>query len=96
MSTVDKIKDLCISKDITPTELERILGFGKGVIRNWDKVSPTSDKLKRVADYFNVTTDYLLGRSDQSKIVYDEELTEDEKTAVKAFLDTFRKMKKSK
>ena len=31
-------------------------------IVRWDKSSPTTDKLQKVADYFGVSIDYLLGR----------------------------------
>ena len=65
MSIVDKIKDLCQSQGTNMTTLERDLNIGKGVIRNWDKRSPNSDNLQKVADYFHVTTDYLLGREEK-------------------------------
>ena len=65
MSIVDRIKDLCQSKGTNMTTLERDLNIGKGVIRNWDKRSPNSDNLQKVADYFHVTTDYLLGREEK-------------------------------
>ncbi|ADZ82660.1 helix-turn-helix domain-containing protein [Cellulosilyticum lentocellum] len=66
MTIVDKIKSLCESKGTTMTALERELEFGKGVIRKWDSAAPNSDKLQKVADYFHVTTDYLLGREEKS------------------------------
>lgn len=65
MSIVDRIKDLCQSQGTNMTTLERDLNIGKGVIRNWDKRSPNSDNIQKVADYFHVTTDYLLGREEK-------------------------------
>lgn len=62
MSIVQRIQNLCISKDLTLIGLEREIGLGRGTIRNWDKNSPSSDKLLKVANYFNVSIDYLLGR----------------------------------
>lgn len=59
MSIVKRIQQLCEEKGITITELERIVGIGRGIIRRWDKSSPNSDNLKKVADYFNVTTDLV-------------------------------------
>lgn len=56
------IKDLCENKDSSFAKLERDLGFGNGTIRNWDKNSPSVDKLQKVANYFKVSTDYLLSR----------------------------------
>ncbi|WP_416353897.1 helix-turn-helix domain-containing protein [Agrilactobacillus fermenti] len=62
MSVLSRIKDLVNQKGITIAELERKLDFGQGSIRKWDKQSPSSERLQKVADYFDVSTDYLLGR----------------------------------
>lgn len=64
MSLTTRIKDLCDSKNISFAELERSVGLSNGQIRRWDKVSPRSESLQRVADFFNVSTDYLLGRTE--------------------------------
>lgn len=63
MSIVNRIKRLCGRKNNTLIGLEREVCLGRGTIRNWDKNSPSGDKLQKVADYFNVSTDYLLGIS---------------------------------
>lgn len=65
MTLVEKIQDLCRSKDTTLIGLEREIEIGRGTIRNWDKNLPSIDKVQKVADYFHVTTDYLLGREDK-------------------------------
>ena len=65
MSILDSIKELCEQKGITMTSLERDLDFGKGTIRNWDKSSPSIDKLQKVADYFHVSIDKLTQREDK-------------------------------
>lgn len=36
-------------------------------LKKWSNSTPSGDKLSKVADYFNVTTDYLLGRDNNSK-----------------------------
>ncbi|WP_410495184.1 helix-turn-helix domain-containing protein [Cellulosilyticum sp. ST5] len=64
MTLVEKIQELCRRNTTTQSSLERELNFGKGTISKWDKSSPSADKLQKVADYFHVTTDYLLGRED--------------------------------
>lgn len=64
MTLVDKIRDLCKSKKMTIAELERKLDFSQGSVRKWDRQAPSSLKLKKVADFFGITTDYLLGRTD--------------------------------
>lgn len=62
MNVAQRVKELCDSKNITFAELERAVGLSNGQIRRWDKVSPRSESLQRVADYFNVSMDYLSGR----------------------------------
>ncbi len=44
-------------------KLESELGFGNGTIGKWDKAAPSADKLAIVAEFFDVSVDYLLGRS---------------------------------
>lgn len=57
---LSKIKELCLQKKITITELERVLGFGRGTITKWRESSPSVSKLKTVADYFGVSIEYFL------------------------------------
>ena len=64
MSIVDRIKELCTAKGTDITNLERDLGLGKSTISKWKNSSPKSDSLQKIADYFHVTTDYLLGREE--------------------------------
>ncbi|WP_178946808.1 helix-turn-helix domain-containing protein [Enterococcus mundtii] len=60
--------DLLISENkMTRAELERKLNFSHGSLRNWNKSIPSGDKIQKVADYFDVSTDYLLGRSDKRR-----------------------------
>lgn len=58
---LEKIKELCKKENITIAALEIKLGFGKCTITKWKTSSPTVDKLKKVADYFGVPLEYLLG-----------------------------------
>ena len=64
MNLRDKIKELANQRKVSVAELERALGFGNGSISKWNKQSPSTEKLKQVADYFQVSLDYLVGRSD--------------------------------
>lgn len=59
---LDNVKSLCASRNITIAELERGVKAGNGTIRKWNDSSPSADRLEAVADYFNVSTDFLLGR----------------------------------
>jgi len=68
MGIVERIKQLAGEKGLTIAELERILGFGNNIISKWDKSIPRSDKLESLANYFNVSTDYLLGRTTYKEV----------------------------
>lgn len=53
---------LCQSKNCKPTNVVSELGFSSGNLSKWKGGSqPHGNSLKRLAEYFNVTTDYLLG-----------------------------------
>lgn len=64
MDLLGRIKDLCKEKGISHRRLEQELGLGNGAISKWIKSSPSSDIVEKLADYFNVSVDYLLGRID--------------------------------
>lgn len=57
-----RIKELTEQSHISLAELERNLHFSNGIISTWKSGKPSIDKVEKVADYFNVSTDYLLGR----------------------------------
>ncbi|ARV03993.1 XRE family transcriptional regulator [Enterococcus faecalis] len=72
MDLYEKIKLLASEKKMSIRQLEETLGFGNGVINRWRKNTPGSDKLKKVADYFDVSVDYLLGRTENPNTVENE------------------------
>lgn len=66
MTLRDRIKELANKRGMSLPVLESELGFGNGTIVKWDKASPNTEKLTKVADYFHVSVDYLLGREEFS------------------------------
>ncbi|WP_161979799.1 helix-turn-helix domain-containing protein [Streptococcus sp. S784/96/1] len=76
MSLLDRIKLLASTHQMTLAELERKLDFSNGSLRKWSSSTPSGDKIEKVADYFNVSTDYLLNRTDNPRIASDGETTE--------------------
>ncbi len=67
MTTFDIVKKLCDEQKISVVELEEKLGFGRNSLYSWKKKTPNGSSLKKVADYFDVSTDYLLGRTDKRR-----------------------------
>lgn len=59
----NKVKELCRDNNITQKQLADIIGINQNTIKTWEHKLPNSETLVKIADYFNVTTDYLLGRS---------------------------------
>ncbi|WP_405154746.1 helix-turn-helix domain-containing protein [Paenibacillus sp. FSL K6-0108] len=60
MNIVDNIRELCKESSTSIPKLEKELGFGNGAIYNWNKNSPSIDKLQKVADLFNVSVERVL------------------------------------
>lgn len=67
MTVFDRVKELAEKQGISIVELEEKLDFGRNSLYSWKKKTPNGDRLKKVADYFNVSTDYLLGRTKDVK-----------------------------
>ena len=60
----DKLKVLRNNKGLTQSELAQHLGVTQQAVGRWEKglTSPDYETLKLLASFFNVSTDYLLGR----------------------------------
>ena len=62
---VSKIKALAKTRGLSIMQIEEQCGIGQKSIYNWDTNIPSVDKVKRVADFFGVTVDDLLGSETQ-------------------------------
>lgn len=57
----DQFERLCRQRNIKPTRLARDLGISATAPGRWrDGAEPKMETVKMIADYFGVTTDYLL------------------------------------
>ena len=54
---------LCKGKGISISKLEKETGLGNGTVVRWEKSSPSVENVKKVADYFQVSVDYLISQS---------------------------------
>lgn len=68
METWKRIKIEQDKKDINDKEFEIALGLKPKTINNWKRGMSSSymNMLPEIADYFNVSVDYLLGRDEKS------------------------------
>ncbi|MCI6363818.1 helix-turn-helix domain-containing protein [Intestinimonas butyriciproducens] len=70
MSFYERYEILCKEHDFTPNSPKsfEITGVSTGAVSGWKKGSmPKGDVIRRIATYFDVTTDYLLGLSEVRK-----------------------------
>ena len=70
-SLFEKIKELCQNRGISINSLEETLGYSRNTIYSMKNKKPNAERLQEIADYFNVSTDYLLGRTDNPVIAGD-------------------------
>lgn len=64
MTVFENIKNLAKSRHITMKDLAIELGFSENLFYTWKKTNPKASDLAKVADYFHVSVDYLLGREE--------------------------------
>ncbi|MGG5324354.1 hypothetical protein IGJ83_000710 [Enterococcus pernyi] len=65
MTTFERIKKLAQKKDKSLQQVARELNYGENYFYSLNAgKQPTAEKLQEIADYFSVSIDYLLGRSD--------------------------------
>ena len=84
----ENIKKLRIAKGINQVEFAKILCVTKQCVSNWenDNVVPSIDMLCKIADFFDVSTDYLLGRSEK-RVVEVSNLTDEQITHLVSLVD---------
>lgn len=76
--TYEKIKKLADKRRISLTKLEEDLGYSRNTLYKLKSQKPNAERISEIADYFNVSTDYLLGRTDNPAIVGDTVATPDD------------------
>ena len=66
MEIVQRIIDILEEMGIKPSKMSADLGFSSGLFSQWKsgKQKPSMEKLRLMADYLNVSVDYLLGTTE--------------------------------
>lgn len=65
MTVLDRIRELAKKRDTTIKELSKYVGLSENSIYRWKDTNPKASDLEKVADYFHVSVDYLLGRENK-------------------------------
>lgn len=110
MNLGERVKQLRINKDITQTELASLLNIARSTLSQYESNQRTpSDEIKlKLSEYFNVSLDYLLGKTDiknyedkettialHSDIEYDD-LPQEAKDEIYNFIDYVKNKYKDK
>ena len=65
MTLRERVKILCKEQKTSLNALETECGFAKGYASKLDKSTPNAENLRKIADFFNVSVDYLMtGKED--------------------------------
>ncbi|HFU3713992.1 TPA: helix-turn-helix domain-containing protein [Streptococcus suis] len=70
-STFEKIKELAKKQGKSLGAVEEDLGYGRNTLYKIKNSTPNAERIAEIANYFNVSTDYLLGRTDNPRIASD-------------------------
>ncbi|MDT2553098.1 helix-turn-helix transcriptional regulator [Enterococcus raffinosus] len=68
MTLFERISYLAKKRDKSLKEVAEELGLSRNAIYQWKTSSPKADTLQKVAEYFDVSVDYLLGREEKTSL----------------------------
>lgn len=101
----ERLRTLRKEKNLTMKDLGKKFSVAESTISGYEigNRKPDMQMLQQIADFFDVSTDYLLGRTDErtqeniSTAFYDyENITDEEKEYLDLQLEIFRKMKEER
>ena len=89
----ENIKKLRLAKGLNQVEFAKILCVTKQCVSNWenDNVIPSIDMLCKIADFFGVSADYLLGRSEK-RVIEVSNLTDEQISHITSIVNDFEKL----
>ena len=74
--TFEKIKELAKKRGKSLGQVEEDLGYGRNTLYKIKNSTPNAERIAEIANYFNVSTDYLLGRTDNPVIAGSDEFAQ--------------------
>ncbi|NDO18057.1 helix-turn-helix transcriptional regulator [Lachnospiraceae bacterium MD329] len=96
LCTLDRILKLITDNGLTQQEFLKSIGLNKSAISDWKKGLNASYKkhIDKIADYFNVSVDYLLGKTDTPTPEQQDEFSQllqdcspDEREQIKKYIE---------
>lgn len=83
MTFYDRLKTLADEKSKSFNQIEKELNYPRNALNDYKKgKNPSAKRTAEIAEYFGVSTDYLLGR-EENKV--ENDLTEEENEVIAAF-----------
>ena len=66
-----RLRDLREDHDLTQTEFAKIISVSQRVYSNYEcgQVEPSLETLIKICDYYNISIDYLIGRTDNPNVL---------------------------
>lgn len=74
MKTFEIIKELASKRNKSLQQVAEDLNFSKNLFYRWKTSDPKAKDLEKVADYFHVSIDYLMGRTDDKASLSPQEI----------------------
>ncbi len=74
--TFEKIKELAKKRGKSLGQVEEDLGYGRNTLYKIKNSTPNAERIAEIANFFNVSTDYLLGRTDNPAIAGSDEFAQ--------------------
>nr|DAK32443.1 MAG TPA: repressor protein [Caudoviricetes sp.] len=71
--TFERIKELANKQGLSINALEEKLGYSRNTLYSLKKQKASTERMQEIADYLNVSLDYLLGRTDNPTIADKEQ-----------------------
>ena len=89
-----RIRELRLAKNLSQVDLAKILGVTKQSISNWenDNIQPSVEMLIKLAEIFNVSTDYMLGL-ENSRSIDVSDLSSEEIAHIQFIIDDIKNRK---
>lgn len=74
----ERIKELAKKRGVNLQKVSEDLGFSTNYLYSLkNKKTPSAEHMAKIAEYFNVSTDYILGRTDNPNLPSDSVTTAD-------------------
>ena len=95
MDLKERIKELCKINGVSMNKVESDLNLGTGYISKLGTSTPNASKIRQIADYFDVTVDYLMSGKESSQEIEVKLTRKDEKDIARRLESTLEELENS-